>query len=286
MMSSALGWRISSGLTPENNHMAALSEIRQQVCRQTARNLLAKIKVGSPLEIDLEVLAYAAGELLIEEGGLDTAEGRIVASPGGGGFIRVRTGLNPARARFTVAHEIGHYVMHPLVPHDRQHTARDFTIWNDASEEAEANVFAAELLMPEFLFKPRSRGKSPSLALLDSLAEEFNCSLMATAFQYVHYTNEQVALVVSEGDSISWVKRAKDFWPRIMMGKIQPHSAAGERLSGKAGDTGKMVRSPVYAWLSNFENDRDHDIMEDTRFLEYYDRMVTLLWMKEELEER
>src|SRR5437870_2910513 len=100
MMSSALGSRISNGLTPENNRMAALSEIRQQVCRQAARDLLAKIKVASPQEIDLEVLAYAAGELLIEEGGLDTAEGLIVASPGGGGIIRVRTGLHPARARF------------------------------------------------------------------------------------------------------------------------------------------------------------------------------------------
>src|SRR6266446_1799501 len=158
--------------------MAALSELRQQACRQAAHELLAKIKVGSPDEIDLEVLAYAAGKLLIEVGGLDTAEGRIVASPGSGGVIRIRSGLNPGRTRFTAAHEIGHYVLHPLVPHDRQHTARDFTIWNVASEEAEANVFAAELLMPEFLFKPRSRGKNPSLALLDSLAAEFKCSLM------------------------------------------------------------------------------------------------------------
>jgi Zn-dependent peptidase ImmA (M78 family) len=269
-----------------NKRMPPLSDIRQQACRQAARDLLTKIKVGSPQEIDLEVLAYAAGELLIEEGGLNTAEGRIVASPGAGGIIRVKTGLNPGRTRFTVAHEIGHYVLHPLIPHDRQHTARDFTIWNDASEEAEANVFAAELLMPEFLFKPNTRGKIPSLRLLDSLAEEFKCSLMATTFQYVHYTNEQVALVVSDGGTISWVKRAKNFWPRILMGKIQPHSAAGELLSGKAGDTGKMVRSPVYAWLSNFENDRDHDIMEDTRYIEYYDRMITLLWLKDDLEER
>lgn len=266
--------------------MPPLSEIRQQACRQAARNLLAKVKVEAPQEIDLEVLAYAAGELLIEHGGLDTAEGRLVASPGKGGIIRVKTGLNPRRDRFTVAHEIGHYALHPLVPHDRQHTATDFTIWHDASEEAEANVFAAELLMPEFLFRPRSRGKNPSLALLDSLAEEFRCSFMATAFQYVHYTNEQVALVVSEGDQICWVKKAKDFWPRVLMGKVQPHSAAGELVSGKAGDTGKMVRSPVYAWLSNFENDREHDIMEDTRNLDYYNRIVTLLWMKEELDER
>jgi hypothetical protein len=47
-----------------------------------------------------------------------------------------------------------------------------------------------------------------------------------------------------------------------------------------------MVRSPVYAWLANFENDQDHDIMEDTRYIDYYDRMITLLWLKDDLEER
>ena len=234
----------------------------------------------------MDVLAFKAGGLLIEKGGLDTAEGRIVTAPGKGGSIRVKAGINPGRARFTVAHEIGHFVLHPLVPHNKQHTVRDFTIWQDASEEAEANVFAAELLMPDFLFRPRSRGRQPSLSILDILANEFNCSSLASAVQYVHYTNEQVALVVSDCERICWIKRAKDFWPMVQMEKIHPHSAAGERITGKAGDTGKMVRSPAYAWLVNFENDTVNDIMEDTRLMEYYGRTITLLWMRDELRGR
>ena len=47
-----------------------------------------------------------------------------------------------------------------------------------------------------------------------------------------------------------------------------------------------MVRSPAYAWLINFENDTESDIMEDTRLLEYYDRTITLLWVKDELSEK
>lgn len=263
----------------------SFSQIRQQECRQAARDLLTKIKVGSPQEIDLEVLAYAAGGLLIEVGGLDTAEGRIVSSPGKGGSIRVKAGLNPGRSRFTIAHEIGHFVLHPSVPHDRRHSAQDFTIWHDASEEAEANLFAAELLLPEFLFKPRCRGTAPSLALLDSIAHDFCVSTMATAFQYINYTNEQVALVVSQGTQIKWSRRSKDFWAGIRNGDLQPHSGASERIRGKSGDTGKMVRTPVYAWLAGFEEDKRHDIMEDSRYLEWYDRTITLLWMKDDLED-
>lgn len=259
------------------------SRVGQSFCRRAAQDLLAKMQIAAPGEIDLEMLAFAAGKLLVEEGGLETSEGRLVASPDKGGFIRVRSGMNPGRKRFTIAHEIGHFVLHPLISQDHQDQRSAFTIWHHSSEEAEANIFAAELLMPEFLFKPRCRGRTPSLALLDSLAEEFNSSLMATAFQYLHYTNEQVALVVSSGEKILWIKKVKDFWPKIQMNRIHRHSAAGEILAGKAGDTKKMVRAPAYAWLENFLEDSEKDIMEDSRLIEYYGQTITLLWMKDDL---
>lgn len=259
------------------------SELRQNACRKAAHDLLASLKVAAPSEIDLEMLAYGAGRLIVEEGGLETSEGRLVATRTRGGSIRVKAGLSAGRKRFTIGHEIGHFLLHPLEEHDRQHSRRDFAIFHDAGEEAEANIFAAELLMPEFLFKPRSRGRVPSLALLDNLAEEFGSSTMATAFQYIHCTNEQVALVVSDRQRILWTKKVKDFWPRIQTKRLHPHSAVGEIISGKAGNTNKMVRSPAYAWLENFSNDSEREIMEDTRYIEYYDQFITLLWLKEDL---
>jgi len=110
------------------------------------------------------MLAYVAGRLIVEEGGLETSEGRLVATRTKGGSIRVKDGLGAGRRRFTIAHEIGHFILHPLEEQDRQHSPRDFAIFHDAGEEAEANIFAAELLTPEFLFKPRSRGRVSSLA--------------------------------------------------------------------------------------------------------------------------
>jgi Predicted Zn peptidase len=221
--------------------------------------------------------------LRIEEGGLDTAEGRIVVPSKSGGTIRVKAGLNIGRKRFTIAHEIGHFVLHSREGLEKNDTTASFTVWNDANEEAEANFFAAELLMPEFLFKPRCRGPVPSFALLDTLAHDFATSMVATAFQYVTYTNEQVALVVSHGNQIKWFHRSKESWPWIRSGNVHSHSAAGVRLAGKAGDTAKMVRTPAYAWLPDFEGDHEHDIMEDSRYLDWYDRTITLLWLKEDL---
>jgi hypothetical protein len=139
--------------------------------------------------------------------------------------------------------------------------------------------------MPEFLVTTQAKKTEPSLALLDELAEKFTTSVLASAIQYINYTNEQVALVMSEGWTIQWCKRAKHFWPRVRNGQLSRDSAAGERLDGKASDSERMVNTPAYAWLSDYEYDRDHDVMEDSRYLEYYDRTITLPWLKDDLQE-
>lgn len=261
-----------------------LSEIRSSHCKAEANKLLKKLWVEAPDEVDLDALAHKAGNLRIEEGGLENAEGRLVARASGG-TIRVKPGLNPGRRRFTIAHEIGHYLLHPREGLHREDTAKNFILWNDAGEETEANVFAAELLMPEFLFKPRAAKGTPSLAFIDRLAGEFQTSALATAYQYVNLTTEQVALVVSEAGVVKWTARSKDFWPLVKRGPLHPHSAAGEIHAGKSTDTRKMVRSPAHAWLPKFADDADRDIKEDSRFLDWYGCIVTLLWLEDDLTE-
>ncbi len=268
----------------QSRSYGGLSEIRRAYCKAEANKLLKKLWVEAPDEIDLEALAYKAGNLRIEEGGLENAEGRIVASASSG-TIRVKPGLKPGRRRFTIAHEIGHYLLHPREGLHREDTSKNFILWNNAGEETEANVFAAELLMPEFLFKPRAAKGTPSLALIDRLAGEFRTSAMATAYQYVGLTMEQIALVVSEAGQVRWSARAKDFWPLVRTGTLHPHSAAGEIYAGKSTDTKRMVPAPAYAWLPKFENHANRDIKEDSRFLDWYDCIVTLLWLEDDLSE-
>lgn len=65
----------------------------------------------------------------------------------------------PQRKRFTVAHELGHLVLHGYTqPHaDRTPKIRfrsKAASGANAAEETEANRFAAELLMPAYLLEP------------------------------------------------------------------------------------------------------------------------------------
>ena len=264
--------------------MAEISTLRINACRKAANDVLASFDVQSPDEIDLETIAWRMGRLRIRYGGLQGCDGRIIAGPEGG-IIRVRRSPSLGRERFTIGHEMGHFALHPSPQIDREDGPPQFAMWHSDDEEVEANMFSAELLMPEFLVVRQIRDKEPSIALLDSLSEKFSTSLLASAMQYTKYTDEQVALVLIERRTILWAKLSKNFGYRIRRGTVSRDSAAGERLDGKAPDPDKMVVTPACAWLSEFEYDNKHDIMEDSRYLDYYDRTISLLWLNEDLEE-
>ena len=109
-------------------------------------------------------------------------------------------------------------MLHPRDIHDKDISKADLTVLNNATEEAEANVFAPEFLMPKLLFEPHCRGE-PSIAKLQNIADDFAASLTATAFQYYQYTREPVAISLSNG----WTMRRflpfrDDGPPRIRIG--------------------------------------------------------------------
>lgn len=86
------------------------------------------------------------------------------------------------RRRFTIAHEIGHYVLHPssLLHYDRPDVVH-FRAKNILGpEEREANYFAAELFMPEELLR------KCIVVGIDSgpeLAERFKVSVEAMGYR-------------------------------------------------------------------------------------------------------
>jgi Zn-dependent peptidase ImmA (M78 family) len=65
--------------------------------------------------------------------------------------ISVNVGEPETRRRFTLAHELGHWVCHCLGGREEPVFCRhqDMDSWVDRALEREANVFAAELVMPE-----------------------------------------------------------------------------------------------------------------------------------------
>ena len=88
------------------------------------------------------------------------------------------------RQRFTIAHELGHWVCHCLegkAPHLQAAYCRAADIAHDVDRavEREANVFAAELLMPEQAVRA-TWAEAPEVA---SVAERFRVSPLAAQWR-------------------------------------------------------------------------------------------------------
>ena len=92
-----------------------------------------------------------------------------------------------ARSRFTFAHELGHYFLddHRLSLASGKIPAH-FSLAEFASDqpiEAEADCFAANLLMPAKSFRRKAAELNPGLALICALASTFGTSVTSTAYR-------------------------------------------------------------------------------------------------------
>ena len=85
------------------------------------------------------------------------------------------------RQRFTIAHEIGHILLHRnggKAEHFRDDEEINVAVYSDSVEEMEANQFAAMLLMPEFEFK---KAWGLQVGSVEDVADYFNVSRLAAA---------------------------------------------------------------------------------------------------------
>jgi Zn-dependent peptidase ImmA (M78 family) len=159
--------------------------------------LLRKHQVsGAPVSVD--VVAIAEGVPIVEHAFRGDVSGALIKSNGVSG-IAVNSSHPLNRRRFTIAHELAHF----LLAHkgNEDHVDWKFTVLrrdgksSEASdiEEIEANSFAANLLMPkEFLLKDLrlQAGSNGEVELskdqLSALARKYQVSEIAMNFRLIN----------------------------------------------------------------------------------------------------
>lgn len=154
------------------------------------------------------------------------------------GSIVAAQGTPPRRRRFSIGHELGHFLLLSHRPRDGAQFAcshADLRLENTREAnrakkmEAEANRFAAQLLMPPARIRANLRTRRPDLAEVLRLADKFNISKAAMARSYVDAHRESLALIVVREGRIEQAHRPGDFpWiePRIRA-PIPPDSIFG-----------------------------------------------------------
>jgi Zn-dependent peptidase ImmA (M78 family) len=143
-----------------------------------------------PVPVD-EVAQYLG--LTVEKIQLSENVSGILVLDGDVGTIGVNAGHALVRRRFSVAHEIGHYVLHKTDKSlfiDKKYIAvyqrNEKSATGEDLLEIQANRFAAALLMPADMIRNAVNQKDFDFGdelALESLAQKFNVSTQAMAYR-------------------------------------------------------------------------------------------------------
>ncbi len=247
-----------------------------------AHEIITKLEIEDPSEIEIELIAAHEGAPVLEKP-LRGSDGRMVRMDGVA-MITVRDSIRyPGQKRFVIGHELGHVLLHPHVRQIDEVKIAQTTNWslNQEPEEIEANIFAAEILMPGKFLVPRIEKKDPSFALLRELATEFRTTLTATAIQFLRYTKEECVLICSKNGQRKWFWTSGQFSFRLRDEvEIHPYSCAAElEKSGTPAVRGSDV--PAGCWLGNFSPDGMECVTEDAIHSREFEETLSLVWLHE-----
>lgn len=240
--------------------------------------LLYEMGVKEPEDIWLEAIAEHCGATIIYQR-IEGAEARIIGYKDRA-IITINSNSTVGRQRFSGAHELGHWLM------DRGQVSFSCTAkmfageWGRNNPEKRANSYAAELLLPEFMFKPRAKNNPITFASVEKLAVLFKTSLTATAIRLVELGSFPAMIVCNEPGRRKWFMHGPDV-PKVLWPLEQPghDSVAYDLLHGASNTKGPVE---VYAdqWIDR-PNSRRYGIVEDSVKLSN-NLIISLLWWRDE----
>lgn len=175
------------------------------------------------------------------------------------GTIVLAEGRRAERRRFSIAHELGHF----LIPTHKPRPGEDFRCSIDHLRigdmrqhdrrqriEAEANRFAAHLLMPPARIRSQQNSRHPDLREVVRLASEFGVSREAMARGYIEAHRETLAVVIIRDGRIDRIYRDDAFpWIEPRYGQPTPADSIAADLSLSPGQISEMEECEPDTWL-------------------------------------
>lgn len=201
-----------------------------------------------PDHIDLDAIANAYNAEVVYRP-LEGCEARLLAH-GDKAIISINKTL-PERQRFSLGHELGHWIGTPkatflcgggdIAP---QHAEAK-------GVEAEANSYASQLLLPSYLVVPWMKGKKPTLSVAGKLQAEFRTSLTAAALKLLTVTTTPAMVISHYQGKKQWARTNIQFpydWnPAYQL----HHDTAGFQFAFTTSQGMTVVRTdPADWWIS------------------------------------
>jgi len=246
-----------------------------------ARALLSRLGVKQPA--NLADITRRIG-LTIREVNSKAFDGALLRAPDRPlGIIAVKARADMRefrRQRFTIAHEIGHYVLpghgttSPVCREDQ------IEAWGQGATKQEdaANRFASELLLPSEQVAPVVKEGSASIQTARLLSNDFQTSLTAAALKCVEVSEESCALVVSFDGVVQRYRPSRSWRYLIPTGcKLSPGTLA-KYLPEDSDEGQKSGVVSALAWaMGNKYMEMGANLMEDSILLPRYNIVLSIL---------
>ncbi|MDQ8023027.1 MAG: ImmA/IrrE family metallo-endopeptidase [Moraxellaceae bacterium] len=216
----------------------------------SAERLLWLHGVRSPEHIDLETIA-AAHRAKVVYRQLDGCAARLVASADRA-VISVAADDNVGRQRFSLGHELAHWICDAARGSFR---CADSDIGPQNAEaktiEANANNYASQLILPDYMVTPWLGARAVSLDLAGALASEFRASLTASAIRLTRRAKAPTVIACHDQTRLRWFLRNLSFPQDFFVSKQLHHdTAAFEIAFGKSSGMSRPKRESADRWFS------------------------------------
>lgn len=228
--------------------------------------LVTKILKAEPnltIPVPIEDLARQLDINEIRDLTTDGFEGALITDEArSSGFILVNKNVIRGRRRFTIGHELGHFLLthHKAPAGGFQCSREDMRQWSDRDQgaankmEVEANEFSSLILMPPPLWrKAMAEFRDPDLAQILTLAARFDVSREASARSYAQYHDEPVAIVVAKDRKIDKIYRKVTRFPKfaVKRGEPVPRSSLLFKERQDLGRPSDIVETQSGPWIES-----------------------------------
>ena len=192
------------------------------------------------------------------------------------------------RVRFTLAHELGHFVIDEhrnalksgLTP-----SHPSFTNFSSDNEvELEADFFASSLLMPKSRLLKDVFKRKFSFNLIEELATKYQTSITATLIKFASIGNHPIMIVCSIDKKIKWFKYSDDFpfkYIEALPGfKVPVNTSAGQYFyenGTKCEDEFEIIEAEDWFRLYN-DNDYGRKFYESCIYSDRNKFVLSVIW--------
>ena len=217
-----------------------------------------------PIPVPVDAWALALDITAITALETEGFEGGLIMFPDrGSGTILVNESAGRRRRRFTIGHELGHFLLPWHTPRNSQSflcSSKDLAVFRATpggdryiEMEAQANRFSAGILMPTAPFRADLRARRHFEAShIAELSDLYDVSKEATARRCVDLHDDVIAVLFSRAGVVERVYRGKDF-PRLSIAAKRPLPAASvaKRASLAPGQSSNWNEAPAHLWLED-----------------------------------